>query len=291
MFMNESTKFNVPTLADKAVLVRLKRSMYQPYAFDRETTTKVELDTGVRKAGRFNKRLFLDCYELKDTNSAFNDVYSYHMLHTVPWLDDGVRMLPSAQYFDYTQAMRELMQTAKRKADNLAIKWPTLVAQDIARLGPLARYDDYPVNVSGHYDVGLKFRPVPQTSDFRVAISDEDKDSLNSAIAEAEAGVAKYLLAEMLDPIKKAVEKLAVPIGQEGSFFRDSLLGNITGVVSRARKLNITNDPTVTALVDEINAAISGYAKAPDLLREDIGARALAQSRLNGIMNKMSGLF
>ena len=43
--------------------------------------------------------------------------------------------------------------------------------------------------------------------------------------------------------------------------------------------------------VSEINAAISGYAKAPDLLREDIGARALAQSRLNGIMNKMSGLF
>lgn len=290
MQLNDA-KFTPSTLADRAVLVRLSRRMYQPYAFDREQTAKVEADTGVRKAGRFNKRLFLDCHQLKDTNQAFNDVYGYHMLHTVPWLDDGVRMLPSAMYFDYTQAMRELMEKAKRAAQRLASQWDLLVAQDMQRLGVLANAGDYPSEILDHYGVGLKFLPVPQTEDFRVQITDEDRESLNSAIAEAEAGVAKYLLAEMLDPIKRAVEKLAVPIGQEGSIFRDSLLSNITDVAARARKLNLANDPAVGALVDDINRAISGYARVPDLLREDVVARADAQAKLNNIMAKMSGLF
>jgi hypothetical protein len=265
--------------------------MFQPYAFDRTTTIKVEAETGVRKAGRFNKRLFLDCYELTDTNSAFNDVYSYATLNTVPWLDDGFRMLPSHMYFDFSSGIRELIVEANRKADNLAAKWDSIVARDMLRLGPLADINDYPADIRGKYSIELKFMPVPSTNDFRVAVSDEDRESLNSAIAEAEANVNKYLITEMLDPIKKAVEKLSIPIGHEGHIFRDSLLGNITNVVQRARKLNITNDPTINALIDEINQAIRGYANAPDMLREDIAARSDAQSKLDAIMSKMAGLF
>lgn len=280
--------FQIPTLADKAMLVRLKRSVYQPYAYDQGATMKVEVDTGVRRAGRFNKRLLLDCYELRDTNSAYNDVYQYHMLNTVPWTDTGLRMLPAHMYFEYTQGMRELMDKARAASAKLAAKWDDLVAADLARLGPLGNCDDYPRDISQCYGVSLSFMPVPTASDFRVKISDEDRASLESAIAEAEAGVTKHLLAEMLEPIERAVTKLAVPIGAEGSIFRDTLLSNITEVAQRARKLNLTGDPSVTAIVDAINGAIGGYAQAPDRLREDIGARNDAQEKLADIMAKMS---
>lgn len=280
-----------PSLAERAMLVRLKRSMFQPYAFDEGATAEIELKTGVRKAGRFNKRLLLDCYDLKDTNSAFNDVYDYVNHNTVPWLDDGVRMLPSHLYFDFTQGVRELIATAEGKARNLASKWDILVARDMLRLGPMANANDYPKDIAAAYAISLKFMPVPSTSDFRVQISDEDRNSLASAIQEAEANVSKYLISEMLEPVRKAVEKLSIPIGQEKSIFRDSLLNNIMDQVQRARKLNINGDPQVTAMIDEINAAISGYANAQDRLREDIGARADAQAKLSEIMSKMSGLF
>ena len=278
---------NLPSLSERAVIVRLQRSMYQPYAYDLGQTVKVEIDTGVRKAGRFNKRLFLDCYELRDCNSAFNDVYSYHMLHSVPWLDDGARMIPSAQYFDYTQAMRELIAKAEKAADTLAANWDRLVAADMQRLGPLANSNDYPANIRACYGVKLKFMPVPETSDFRVAISDEDKESLNSAIREAEAGVSKYLLTEMLEPVKRAIEKLAVPIGADGSIFRNSLISNMSEVAQRARKLNVNHDPAITALCDEITAAIGGYAANSDRLREDVDARAAAKAKLDAISAKM----
>lgn len=284
-------KFDIPSLSQRAMLVRLKRSMYQPYAHDPQMTAKVEQDTGVRKAGRFNKRLFLDCYLLTDTNSAFNDAYAYVQRNTVPWFDDGFRMLPAAQYFDFTAGVRELLATAKRKADNLAVHWQYLVAKDMERLGPLADPNDYPQDIRSHYDISIKFMPVPDTNDFRVAITEEDKQTLNDQLAEAEANVSKYLLVEMLKPIQHAAEKLAVPIGEKGSFFRDSLMNNITEVLERARKLNISNDPKIAEMVDEINAAMRGYTAAPDLLREDIGARSDAQAKLDAIMAKMRGLY
>lgn len=281
----------IPSLAERAVLVRLKRSMFQPYAYDEGATASIELKTGIKNAGRFNKRLLLDCYDLKDTNAAFNDVYDYVNRNTVPWLDDGVRMLPSHLYFDFTQGVRELIAAAEGKARNLASKWDLHVARDMQRLGELANITDYPSDIASKYSIALKFMPVPSTSDFRVQISESDKESLNSAIAEAEAGISKHLITEMLAPVRKAVEKLSIPIGQEKSIFRDSLINNIMEQVQRAKKLNISGDPAITALVDEINAAISGYAQAQDRLREDVGARADAQAKLSDIMSKMSGLF
>lgn len=291
MYMNETKNLAIPTLAERAMLVRLKRSMYQPYAFDASTTAQVEMQTGVRKAGRFNKRLFLDCYELRDANSALNDVYTFHMRNTVPWLDDGVRMLPASLYFEYNQTMSDLIRTAKAKIAKLVERWDYLVQQDMLRLGPLANSSDYPRDVACCYEVAVKFMPVPDVADFRVQISDEDKATLQSAIEEAEQGVAKYLLQEMLDPIRRAAEKLAVPIGEEGAIFRDTLMSNITDVVDRAKKLNISNDPQVAAVVDEITQSISVYARNPDRLREDVGARLDAQTKLDGIMSKLSGLF
>lgn len=288
---NDSVKFNLPTLADRAVLVRLKRSMYNPYAFDAQATAKIEADSNVVGCGRFNKRLFKGCLDIEDTNAAFNAAYQYAIKHTVPWLDDGVRMLPSETYFEFTDAMRDLINTAKRKADALAAKWDALVAADVARLKQMGNPLDYPTDVRSKYDIRLNIFPVPSATDFRVAVSDEDRASLQSAISEAEAGVAKYLLAELLDPVKKAVAKLSVPIGQDGAVFRNTLITNITDMATRARKLNISKDPTVDALVNEINGAISAYATAPDLLREDIGARNDAQAKLNNIMSKMAGLF
>lgn len=288
MLMHETTQFT-PALSQRAMLVRLKRSMWDPYAFDRLQTDKVEADTGVKKAGRFNKRLMLDCYMLTDTNSAFNDAYTYVQRNTVPWLDDGFRMLPSHMYFDFAAGVRELIATAKRKAALLANNWDKSVRYDMLRLGPLANPKDYPTDIASRYDISIKFMPIPDSGDFRVNISEEDRRTLEEQLAEAEANVAKYLLGQLLEPIKKATEKLAIPIGQDGARFHNTLMSNITDMVERARKLNLSNDPKITELVDEIHSAMRGYAAAPDLLRENIGARSDAQAKLDAIMAKMRG--
>lgn len=278
-------------LSSTTILMRLKRSMWDPYAFDANATNQVVVRAGVVDAGRFNKRLMLNCAELKSANSAFNDVYQYAIKNSVPWMDDGWRWLPATLYKPVAEGLGDRIKVALKLADALAANWPTLIARDMQRLGPLANPDDYPADIRARYAIDLRFSPVPDTSDFRVAISDEHKQSLLRAIDDAKAAASSYLITELLKPVKAAAEKLKVPIGHEGSIFRDSLLTNITDMVNRARSLNFTNDPVVAALIDDVATATSGIVLAPDRLREDIGARNDAQAKLDAIMAKMAGLF
>jgi hypothetical protein len=280
------------TLIDTTVLIRLKRKMFDPYAFDSYQTAKVEHETGVTKAGRYNKRLFLDCFELSDTNSAFNDVYRYVNSNSVPWLDDGVRWVHVGPAFmDFRAGVEQLIKVARGKVDILASKWDMLVAKDMTRLGSLANSGDYPSNIRTKYDIDFRVMPMPNVSDFRVAISDDDKQSLARAVEDAKANATKHLISEMLEPLTKAAKKLAIPSGEDGSVFRDSLITNISDVLERAKKLNFLNDPTVNQLIDDIDRSVGRYSVAPDILRENTAARSQAHAQMSDIISKMAGLY
>jgi hypothetical protein len=280
----------ISSLPNKAILVRLSRSMYQPYIHDNKVTQNVETSSGVHGAGRFNKRLFKHCTQLAECNSLFNAVYVYYMDHTVPWLDDGVRMLPNDLYFEFAKEMRDRISKALLAADRLEQNWDKLVQEDMHRLGPLANAADYPTasTLRSKYDVDLKFFPIPTTGDFRIAISEEDKEQLEKAIHDAEANVSKYLLMQLLDPVKSFVDKMAIPIGDKGSVFRNTLIENLTDVVNRLPRLNINQDEEIRQVIEDIKNSITAYAHNPDVLRESPITRKKAREDMEAIAKKMA---
>lgn len=282
--------FKLPTLADKALLVRLQRSMYQPYAYDDSATKTIEQMTGVKNAGRYNKRLFKDNRDLAETNEAFSVLYNTYRKNTVPWLDDGVRMVPNAIYFEFAHEMRGLIQAAKSSVQTLAQKWDSMVLADMQRLGPLANPKDYisKDDLLAKFDATIHFFPIPSTSDFRVEVTDEDKAEMEKALKEAETNVSKYLLGEMLDPVKAFVEKLSIPIGEKGAVFRNSLVENLVDVVDRLPRLNINGDPAVAETINQIKAIVDTYGENPDVLRESPIVRQQARDKMAEIDAKLA---
>lgn len=288
------------SLPDRAILVRLTRSMYQPYAFDEKAT---EL-AGGKEQGRFNKRLLKTSSRLQRCNAAYNDLYAYVKGHTVPWLDDGVRMLKAADYFEFAQGARALIARATAASEVLADNWTDEVAADEVRfrryatvtgLATMFNVADYPTasQIRGMFNAEVKFFPVPQSSDFRVEISDADREVMDNAVRQVEADVTKYVLAEILDPVKKLVEKLKIPIGAtDGAgkrigIFRDSILENLTDIIERAPKLNINDDPQITDTISAIKDAF-GHYNMPEALRESPDVRSKVQARLDALANKLS---
>lgn len=278
------------TLADKALLVRLQRSMYQPYSYDDAATKMVEQATGVRGAGRYNKRLFKGRTLLSDTNEKFNVLYTTFIKNTVPWLDDGVRMVPNAAYFDFAQDLRGLIADARAAADKLAQNWDAMVAADMVRLGALANPADYPSaeEVRARFDARVNFFPIPSTADFRVDVTDEDKAEMEAAIHEAEANVGKHLMKEMLGPVQAFVAKLSVPIGADGSIFRDSLVENVAELVGRLPRLNINADPVIDRMLGDIRTVLDTYGQNPDALRESPIMREAARDKMAQIQSDMA---
>lgn len=267
------------TLADKALLVKLTKSQYQPYAFDRQATALVAAATGV-EAGRYNKRLFVGSKLLEEVNSKFNAAYTEYLKSTVPWLDDGVRMAPNALYFELVERMRPLLADARAAAAELPKHWDAMVQADLQRLGPLGNPMDYPSKeeIINKFSISMQFFPVPSTQDFRIDVSEEDKIEMERAMKNVEANISKHLLKEMLEPVSRYVSKLAVPIGEKGSIFRDTLVENVTELVDRLPRLNIARDPDVQRMLDDIKAVVTSYSMTE--LRESPITREAARAKM-----------
>jgi hypothetical protein len=274
-------------LSEKAVLVRLKLGRFQPYAYDPTATQQVNSHAGVERAGRFNKRLLHDSPYLQAANSAFNAVYALHTRLTLPWLDDGLRILPADMYLKYTSDMRQVISKARQEAATLASHWQDEVERDAQRLGSLYNAADYPQQIEDRFYAQMQFLPVPSAGDFRVDIDENDMASLEQAVKDAETKAARHVVQTMLEPIAKAAEKLSVPIGADGSVFRDSLMGNISEMVDRVKFLNITEDSEIDAAIQRIEQFTQRYETRVDVLRTGPTTREVASQEVSSIVKNL----
>ena len=274
-------------LDEKAVLIQVKRRMYSPYKLD-------EAESKAYGAGNVNKHLFQGRdNRVKQAISAYTSVYAYVKDNTVPWTT-GVDMLNITHYMDVTRGLRDLIAKADATVADLVRHWDDEVRADYNRLLPTghACLDDYPTasEVAEKFGIEVRFMPVPTAGDFRVQISDEDKASLQKQLEDAERNAARHVIEQMLEPMKRAVDKLAVPIGDDGSIFRDSLIDNMVEVAERMNRVNISDDPVVRDRINDLRSLIGAYSRNKDVLRNSQSVREKAATQINDLVSQMAGL-
>lgn len=283
--------FNIPSLRDKAITVRLTRRMYNPYRYDARATAAAETATGTQGAGRFSKRLLRHCPELKKATAAYNDLYQFVIENTLPWMDDGVRVLPNANYMDFVAELAKLRSRADAAVQKLFEAWDVRVAEDKNWLGGMWDPHDYPTksDMLEKWGNSITFAPVPSSDDFRIDMDDEDKRQLDEAVQEVQDQAGDYLLKQILAPVAAMADKLAVPIGEEGSVFRDTLVTNLQDVCKRAKKLNINGDERVAEIVNQIESITNNLM--PSTLRESEVVRATTSAVMAGVRSKINAWF
>jgi hypothetical protein len=281
-------------LDEKAVLVQVKRRMYSPYKLD-------EAESHAYGAGNVNKHLFEGRNNrVRQTISKFTEVYTFVNDNTVPWTT-GVRLLNIDHYFAFTTGLRARIDEAEAAVADLVANWHTEVQADLARLGRIAAAkgkpnlvnpNDYPTagEIAQRFGIEVRYMPVPTTGDFRVNISDEDKASLQKQLEDAENNAARHVVEEMIGPMRRAVEKLNVPIGQEGAIFRDSLIDNMVEVAERMERVNVCDDPVITDKIAELKSLVGSYARNKDVLRSMPDVRRKAATQIDTLVSQMAGM-
>ena len=288
VFTFNDAAINQSTLAEKAVMVRLKLRQFRPYAVDSAATRTAENTMGVEGTGRYNKRLLKGCKPFDDVTRAFHELYTFHTRHTVPWLDDGVRVLPIEMYDRYMSGLRLRKDAAESAVERLAQQWATVVNEDIARLKGLGRREDYPLDVRDKYGIDVRFQPVPHTGDWRVEISEHDKASLKASLQEADEIIRKHLLETVLTPIRAIVNRLYEYRGEKGQRWHASLVEAVHDMIDRVPVLNVNNDQEINAMVDEVRRAMAGINSTA--LKNSQLARDKARTALENVLDKMGGV-
>jgi len=281
-------------LAERAMLVTLRISSWSGMMLDKEVTEDVnESYKADKEAGRYNKRLVAASF-LKGVSQTHTKARKTHKLLTLPWEDDGTRILGSVGYINYVTLMKDIHRKIDIQVKEFLTMREDYIRDGSKRLGKMFDADDYPSTdeVRDKFDFDLEYNKVPDAADFRVALGDE---SIKAIIKGIEMRTNKRLqnaMDDVFERIEKTVshmvEKLRAYQPEAGkradTIIRDSIVQNIFELTRVLPILNITNDPRITELEKRLTADL---VASPVMLRTDAKLRAVTLSKADAILKKV----
>jgi hypothetical protein len=264
------------SLSSKAMLCSLSIHGWSGYRFDREVSEEIaEIHKAEKDAGRFNKRL-VPRKELEEINKIIGRARRAHNFVTLPWRDDGYRVLPAAVYMEHTATMRGCAAEFNAAVASLVGRFETLVSTQ-RRLGTLLKVEDYP----GMRDEGGKLRfafpaelqerfwfetkvlPLPDVDDFRVSMGDQDRERIKRQIADSIEAALRVGTQELWGRLYKSVSHMSTRMAEynaaadgEKPKLYDSMITNIVDIVDVLPKLNIAGDTELERMAEEVRQSL-----------------------------------
>jgi hypothetical protein len=269
--------------------------MWSARKHDPDASEEIAVRHGAQAdAGRYHKVL-LPKQALAEIHKIVNEARHEHYFMTLPWDDNGYRVLPAAMYMDYTGRMRALSNRFATAVDALAQQFSQLVDQAKLHLGSLFRHEDYPlpVELRAKFDFETTVMPLPDAGDFRVTLGDAEKERIKRQITAAvEASLqvgSRELWQRLYEAVTHMAERLAAyKVTEEGVEhpFRDTIVTNLVRLVDVLPKLNVTNDPELERLAEQVRTSL---LVDPTELRKSESRRAETALAAAAISARMAG--
>ena len=273
--------------AETALLVALNIRCYGAKREDKKISRDVARQHGADDdAGKYAKNLVSKA-ALEPVVKAIGAIRSFHYDNTLPWLDDGVRVLTTMNYEAYKAAMEGLKDQYESAVAEFVRQWPTIVQDAQQRLNGMFSAADYPSDVRGRFGVHVRFMPIADPSDFRVQMSDLERaqlqDEIAATLSEAQTEATRDLYQRLMTSTKAMADRLAAyrkddATGRVTNPFRDTLVNNLREVCGLIPRLNFAGDERLESMRAEIERELLANSAADlrdsDLTRESVAAKA-----------------
>lgn len=276
-------------LKNKAMLVELTIHQWTAVKHDRIASAEVEATHQAKDAGRYNKRL-IDKSHLETISTIANKLRQYHYSRTLPWTDKGSRLLPSELFMEYRAEITKFRAEFDKAVNDFTLLYPSLVQGARVRLNTLFCADDYPPasEITRAFGVDLDIMPIPDAADFRVSISTEDADVIRKQITHAVEERQAKAVKECWQRVHEVLKRIADQCGKQKTRIHDSLVENARDLVAVLSGLNITNDPALTSMQDEIK---KNLLVSPDVLRNSASKRKQVADTATDLLGRISWAF
>lgn len=240
------------TIHQRAMLVTLKLSKWSATKYDKKISLEVaEKHNADSDAGRYNKRLIpKGKNSYAELMAGYSDLYASHIAQTLPWSDEGWRLLPNANYTNYVAMVREKRNTINNLLDAFIAEYPAIQADVKQRVNGLFNEADWPepIDLRKRFGVKVDFNPVPAGEDFRVEldsatlaeIARDTEERVNNAVMQAQQSTVERL--------HECVSRISERLNDDKAIFRDSLIENARELTDVLTRLNVADDPRIEAL-------------------------------------------
>jgi len=283
------------SLDTKAILIRLAIGLPGNVRKDKVLTAEVVSSHNLTKeAGRWVKQVYPD-YALAPLTKISTDARLFHYKHTLPWTDEGARILPVANIFTYTDGMRKLKAQFDAAVETFCSNYDKYVEWAKTAHNGSFRAEDYPgadvIRAKFYFDT--QESPVPSGKDFRIELQRDElramADSVNSRVKEAVEQAKKDLGQRLAEPIKHLSARLKEANGKANARLHASMISNIAEIIEVLPALNVAGDKQILKIAKEAKESLLGVNV--ETLRENEQYRAETAAKADEIANKLAGYF
>jgi len=281
--------------AARAMLVSLNISTWAARKFDKGATAQVNAQNKASdKAGRYNKHLLAGAPEHEALISACEAARDLHYSQTLPWSDKGSRLLPTANFMEYTKAMRKQFAALDALLSTFVQRYPALVdaaAEQHAALGQLFNRAEYPkaADIARRFSWAMHFDQVP-SGDFRVDLPADQLDMISAEVRSRSEAATRDAMQGAWERLHDAVARIHKATDESGKgIVRGTLIDNCRNVVDVLVRLNVAGDERLEAMRQRVEKDLSQLDVAD--LRKDGKVRKDTAAKARNIMDAMSAFY
>lgn len=286
---------DAPTLASSAMLVELNISSWEGRKKDKKASTKVTEDAQAKKGvANVYKQLLGDCDELSALRTHVTATRGMHSNMTMPWSNSGLRLLPTAQYFKYTEAMSKMQNEFESLKNKFLTAYNDTVVDVQLELGTLFLREDYPTveSLDSKFAFRMNYTPLPDVGDFRVDVGNDALREIREEYSNFYTAQYNTAMNNMWTRLHKALanmsERLDYGSKKDKKVFRDTLVGNVNDMIELLRVCNVTQSIQMSDMANKLEEAMSGVTA--DALREDVTFRAETKAAVDAAMKSLPSL-
>lgn len=278
-------------ITERAMLAAVHISIWTAIKHDRKVSREIAEQHGAYAgAGRYNKQLLREADRLESLRSLSGQIRQYFYKITLPWSDEGYRLLPAHFYFELTSKMREFEQAFAQQVEEFLTVYPSYIEQVRPELNGLFREEDYPSTekLRNKFGVKLEVLPIPSGNDFRVTLSEEEQARVAREIDENVRQSLQKGTEDLWTRLKGVVAHMVERLHEPESRFHPSLVTNICDLVELLPRLNVDQDEELNRFAEEIRDRLCGFT-ARDLKKNEI-LRAATANDAAEILTKMDAV-
>jgi len=259
-------------ITERAMLAAVHISIWTAIKHDRKVSRDVAQQHGAHAgAGRYNKQLLREAEKLEALRSLSGQIRQYVYKITLPWSDEGYRLLPAHFYFELTTKMRDFEQAFTQQVEEFLAVYPTYIEEVRPELNGLFREEDYPSaeKLRNKFGVRLEVLPIPSGEDFRVTLSEEEQARVAREIDENVRQSLQRGTEDLWVRLKEVVSHMVERLKEPESRFHASLVTNVFELGDLLPRLNVNQDEELNRFAGEIKDRLCGFT-ARDLKKNEI---------------------
>ena len=279
-----------PSIASSAMTVELSMSIWTARKKDHKASDDVaSMNAADKGVANVTKNLLGNCDELIALQKFAGNLRNLHYSMTMPWSDNGQRLVTTMQYFKYNEVMTEMIDEGWRMVDDFlnVYEWKVMDAQ--AKLGAMFNRDEYPTRdaIRDKFAFRLSYEQLPDggnTGDWRLDLPHEAMQTLRTSYTDTFnlkiKGAMDDIWHKLHDNLTTLVRQLDVNEEGKGNRLYDSVFDRAIELTEMLGTCNVTGDSQMEAMRRQMEEALHGLnldqIKNSPTLREDTRTKLTA---------------